>query len=111
MTQTSNRFFDEMARLMTDAASVAQGVRREAETVDPGTVRPRRGVNPSWRAWRSVITLTGSSCDRGGGLAPDLKRRPAAGGVASGTPQSDALITHASAFDAGVLDPNDHAHE
>src|SRR5436190_15653554 len=33
MTQTSNRFFDEMARLMTDAASVAQGVRREAETV------------------------------------------------------------------------------
>jgi BMFP domain-containing protein YqiC len=32
MTQTSNRFFDEMARLMTDAASVAQGVRREAET-------------------------------------------------------------------------------
>ena len=33
MTQTSNRIFDEMARLMTDAASVAQGVRREAETV------------------------------------------------------------------------------
>jgi len=33
MTQTSNRFFDELARLMTDAASVAQGVRREAETV------------------------------------------------------------------------------
>jgi BMFP domain-containing protein YqiC len=33
MTQTSNRMFDEMARLMTDAASVAQGVRREAEAV------------------------------------------------------------------------------
>ena len=33
MTQTSNRIFDEFARLMTDAASVAQGVRREAETV------------------------------------------------------------------------------
>ena len=33
MTQTSNRLFDEMARLMTDAASVAQGVKREAETV------------------------------------------------------------------------------
>jgi BMFP domain-containing protein YqiC len=38
MTQTSNRFFDEMARLMTDAASVAQGVRREAETVLRGQV-------------------------------------------------------------------------
>ena len=33
MTQTTNRFFDEMARLMNDAAGVAQGVRREAETV------------------------------------------------------------------------------
>ena len=32
MTQTSNRIFDEMARLMNDAASVAQGVKREAET-------------------------------------------------------------------------------
>lgn len=33
MTQTTGRFFDEMARLVNDAAGVAQGVRREAETV------------------------------------------------------------------------------
>ena len=33
MTQTTNRFFDEVARLMNDAAGVAQGVRREFETV------------------------------------------------------------------------------
>ena len=33
MTQTSNRIFDEMARLMNDAAGVAQGVRREFDTV------------------------------------------------------------------------------
>ncbi|HZP78712.1 MAG TPA: accessory factor UbiK family protein [Pseudolabrys sp.] len=33
MTQTSGRFFDEIARLMNDAAGVAHGVRREAETV------------------------------------------------------------------------------
>lgn len=33
MTQTTNRFFDEMARLMNDAAGAAQGVRREVETV------------------------------------------------------------------------------
>lgn len=32
MTQTSNRMFDELARLVTDAGNVAQGVRREAET-------------------------------------------------------------------------------
>lgn len=33
MTQTSNRFFDEVARLMNDAAGVASGVRREFDTV------------------------------------------------------------------------------
>jgi BMFP domain-containing protein YqiC len=33
MVQTTNRFFDEMARLMNDAAGAAQGVRREAETL------------------------------------------------------------------------------
>jgi BMFP domain-containing protein YqiC len=32
MTQTSNRLMDELAKLMTDAAGVAQGVRREIET-------------------------------------------------------------------------------
>jgi BMFP domain-containing protein YqiC len=32
MTQTSNRMFDELARLMTEAANVAQGVGREATT-------------------------------------------------------------------------------
>jgi hypothetical protein len=33
MTQTTNRLFDEIARLMNDAAGVAQGVRREFETL------------------------------------------------------------------------------
>jgi BMFP domain-containing protein YqiC len=33
MTQTSNRFFEEIAKMMTDAAGAAQGVRREIETV------------------------------------------------------------------------------
>ncbi len=33
MTQTSNRLFDEFAKLMNDAAGVAQGARRELETV------------------------------------------------------------------------------
>jgi BMFP domain-containing protein YqiC len=31
MTQTTNRFLDEFAKLMTDAAGAAQGVRREVE--------------------------------------------------------------------------------
>jgi BMFP domain-containing protein YqiC len=33
MTQTNNRIFDELARLMTDAAGAAQGMRREIETL------------------------------------------------------------------------------
>ncbi len=33
MAQTSNRFFDEVARLMNDAAGVASGVRREFDTL------------------------------------------------------------------------------
>ncbi len=33
MAQTTGRFFDEMARLMNDAAGVAQGVRREFDAV------------------------------------------------------------------------------
>lgn len=32
MTQTSGRIFDDFARLMTDAAGLAEGARREAET-------------------------------------------------------------------------------
>jgi BMFP domain-containing protein YqiC len=33
MTEPRARIFDDIARLMTDAAGMAQGVRREAETV------------------------------------------------------------------------------
>jgi hypothetical protein len=33
MTQTTGPFFDEVAKLMTDAAGVMQGLRRDAEAV------------------------------------------------------------------------------
>ncbi len=33
MTQTRSRLMDDLARLITDAAGAAQGVRQEAETV------------------------------------------------------------------------------
>lgn len=36
MTQTSGRLFDELGRLMTDAAGAAQGVRQEIDTVMRG---------------------------------------------------------------------------
>jgi BMFP domain-containing protein YqiC len=33
MTQSTNRLLDELAKLMTDAAGAAQGIRREVETL------------------------------------------------------------------------------
>ena len=33
MTQTTNRFLDELAKLLTDAAGAAQGMRLEVETL------------------------------------------------------------------------------
>ena len=33
MTQTTNRFLDDVAKLMTDAAGAAQGLKREVEGV------------------------------------------------------------------------------
>ena len=36
MPQTTNRFADELAKLLTDAAGLAQGARREVETFARG---------------------------------------------------------------------------
>ncbi|MFN0218963.1 MAG: accessory factor UbiK family protein [Hyphomicrobium sp.] len=36
MTQTSNRIFDDFAKLMTEAAGAAEGMKREAETLVKG---------------------------------------------------------------------------
>jgi BMFP domain-containing protein YqiC len=33
MTQTTNRFLDELSKLLTDAAGAAQGMRREVENL------------------------------------------------------------------------------
>jgi len=33
MTQTTGRFFDELGKLITDAAGAAEGVRKEVESV------------------------------------------------------------------------------
>ena len=36
MTQTTNRIFDDFAKLMTDAAGAAEGMKREAESLVKG---------------------------------------------------------------------------
>jgi BMFP domain-containing protein YqiC len=46
MTQNTGRFFDEMARLANDAAGVAEGFRREVETIVRGQAeRILRGMD------------------------------------------------------------------
>lgn len=46
MTQTTNRIFDDFAKLMTDAAGAAEGLKREAETVMKGQAeRMLRGMD------------------------------------------------------------------
>ncbi|HML27485.1 MAG TPA: pyrroline-5-carboxylate reductase, partial [Hyphomicrobium sp.] len=36
MTQTTNRLFDDFAKLMTDAAGAAEGFKKETETIFRG---------------------------------------------------------------------------
>ncbi len=38
MTQTNNRFFDEIGRLMNDATGAAQGIKREVDSVVRGQI-------------------------------------------------------------------------
>ncbi len=38
MTATSSRFFDEIAKLMTNATGAAQGVRKEVDTMVQGQI-------------------------------------------------------------------------
>jgi BMFP domain-containing protein YqiC len=46
MTQSDNRVFDELAKMMTNAAGAADGLRREAETVMRGQAeRMLRGMD------------------------------------------------------------------
>ena len=46
MVATNSRFFDELAKLMTNAAGAAQGVRKEVDTLVQGQVeRVLNGLN------------------------------------------------------------------
>lgn len=47
--QTSNRFFEDMSKLMTNAMGVAQGARTEAETA-------LKGFIDRWMADRDFVT-------------------------------------------------------
>ncbi|WP_232631953.1 accessory factor UbiK family protein [Methylobacterium sp. Leaf118] len=77
--QSSNRLFDDVARMFTDAAGAAQGVRREAETLLKGQAE---------RLIRDMDIATREEVD----VLRDL--------VAALRSQNDALAARVSALEA-----------
>ena len=85
MTQTSNRIFDEMARLMNDAAGVAQGVRREFDTLVHSQIeRVLREFNvvqrEEFEAVKEMVKLAREENDLLKARVAALEARLAAGG-------------------------------
>jgi BMFP domain-containing protein YqiC len=64
MTQTSNRFFDEIGRLMNDAAGAAQGVKREEFEAVKDMARLAREENEALKARIAVLERPSSAVRR-----------------------------------------------
>lgn len=91
--QGSNRLFDDVARLFTDAAGAAQGVRREAETVFKAQFeRLIRDMDIATReevdVLRDLVTSLRNQNDALAARVAALEAKPAAGTGASGTSES-----------------------
>ena len=73
MTQTSNRFFDEIGRLMNDAAGAAQGVKREEFEAVKDMARLAREENEALKARIVVLEarlgVSAAAPDAGGAAA------------------------------------------
>nr|WP_321443803.1 accessory factor UbiK family protein [uncultured Cohaesibacter sp.] len=87
MTHTNNRLFDEFAKLMTDAAGVAQGVRDEAETAIRGQLERFMGdmdlvTRDEFEAVKEMAVAARDENDR---LAARLAVLEAKLGIAEGT--------------------------
>jgi BMFP domain-containing protein YqiC len=83
MTQTSNRLLDEVAKLMTDAAGAAQGVRREVEGVMRGQAeRILQNMDvvkrEEFEAVKAMAEKARTENERLGGLVAALEARLAA---------------------------------
>ncbi|MBX9929930.1 MAG: accessory factor UbiK family protein [Methylobacterium sp.] len=91
----SNRLFDEFARLATDAAGAAQGVRREAETVLKGQIeRLIRDMDIASRedvdVLRDLVAALRSQNDALAARVVALEAK-ASGGSAGAKPTPEAL--------------------
>lgn len=89
----SNRLFDEFARLATDAAGAAQGVRREAETVFKAQIeRLIRDMDIASReevdVLRDLVSALRSQNDTLAARVAVLEGRAAGGETNATTPES-----------------------
>jgi BMFP domain-containing protein YqiC len=94
MTQTSNRIFDDIAKLMTDAAGMAQGVRREVESVVRAQlerlIRDMDVVSrEEFEAVREMAVLAREANDRLAKRLSDLEARLATGTTQGPTSTAD----------------------
>jgi BMFP domain-containing protein YqiC len=91
MTTTSTRFFDEMAKLMGNAAGAAQGVRREIDTLVKSQVE--RILNEldvvqreEFEAVRAMAQAAREDNQRLAGRLAELEAMLAAKSAAAGSP-------------------------
>src|SRR6202171_5346757 len=95
MTQTTNRFFDEMARLMNDAAGVASGARRVIGTVFPTQAHPvLRGLDDVKREeFEAVKDMARLAREENEALKARIAALEAKLGQGSTSPDSGSLKT------------------
>lgn len=107
MTETRGRVFDEIGRLMTDAAGAAAGVRREVETaVRAQATRVLSDLEvvrrDEFEAVRAMAIKAREENER-------LAERIAALEAAAGTHRDDAMGEPTPEPDASIRNPNDPA--
>ena len=112
MTQTSNRVLDEFAKLMTDAAGVAQGVRREVETAVRSQAERFLGeMNVVQREeFEAVRDMAARARDENEALrlrVQVLEARLNSPGGPAGTPVSSEPLKTGATGDAGAQSPFD----
>ena len=93
MPQTSSRFFDDLSRLMTDAAGLAEGARREAQTFARSQLeRMMAGMDLVSREEFEAVTRDG-----GAGARRERKARRPGRRARGEACRAKALIVRASA--------------
>lgn len=107
MTQSSNRLLDEFAKLATDAAAVAQSMRREAETVmraQAERLLSEMNVVPreDFEAVKDLATRTADELDEARRTIAALEAR--LDGLEAGKPASKKVTRLARSESAGGAD-------